>query len=170
VVSVLSLSLRFLLKLETAWVWWLRCGLGGLRRDGYGVGLVVTAWWTPAFFLGLVVTAWGLVVTAWWFSSRDPRLQNFFFFFSQQHHLKPPATTRRDPRLFSQIWTHRGQPPPRRDPRRGSLLRSVQTEASHCNAAKHEPRWWSLSDLHGGFCSLLRSVQIWLLRFGSFGC
>uniref|UniRef100_A0A2N9IX10 Uncharacterized protein n=1 Tax=Fagus sylvatica TaxID=28930 RepID=A0A2N9IX10_FAGSY len=46
----------------------------------------------------------------------------------------------RDPRLFSQIWTHRGQPPPRRDPRRGSLLRSVTTEASHHHAAKHEPR------------------------------
>jgi hypothetical protein len=67
----------------------------------------------------------------------------FFFFFSFHHHHQQRATAshlfRRDPRLFSQIWTHRGQPPPRRDPRHGSLLRSVQTEASHHHAAKHEP-------------------------------
>ena len=59
------------------------------------------------------------------------------FSFLSSHHLKPPATTRRDPRLFSQIWTHRGQPPPRRDPRRGSLLRSVTTEATPWSTDHH---------------------------------
>ena len=61
----------------------------------------------------------------------------FFFFFLSSHHLKPPATTRRDPRLFFQIWTHRGQPPPRRDPRRGSLLRSVTTKATPWSTDHH---------------------------------
>ena len=53
-------------------------------------------------------------------------LQNLFFYFSQQ-----PATT----------WNH--QPPPRRDPRRGSLLRFVTTEATPWSkdhhAEKHGP-------------------------------
>uniref|UniRef100_A0A2N9J8B7 Transmembrane protein n=1 Tax=Fagus sylvatica TaxID=28930 RepID=A0A2N9J8B7_FAGSY len=115
-----------------------RRGLGGygvvdagvfFGLGGYGVGLV-TAWWLRRGLggYGVVVTAW-----AWWLrrggSARETHGSKIFF-FSQQHHLKPPATTRRDPRMFSQIWTHRGQPPPRRDPRRGSLLRSVTTEAT----------------------------------------
>jgi hypothetical protein len=121
--SLFSLLSVVVLSVVTAW-WWLRV-------------VVVTAWW---WLRVVVVTAWWWLVTAWWWLRRDPRRGGG----CGETHGVLVVTERPTAWLFSQICNHRGQPPPRRDPRRGSLLRSVQTEASHHHAAKHEPRWWSL--------------------------
>ena len=117
--------------------WWLRRGCGGygvvvdLSCGGYSVVVVVTAWWLIGLGgYGVVVDLSSHRLKPPATTRRDPRLQIFFFSFLSSHRLKPLATTRRDPQISSQIWTHRGQPPPRRDPRRGSLLRSVTTEAT----------------------------------------
>uniref|UniRef100_A0A2N9IAV5 Uncharacterized protein n=1 Tax=Fagus sylvatica TaxID=28930 RepID=A0A2N9IAV5_FAGSY len=107
--------------------------------------LIFFSLFTPCSLFSLlsvlsVVTAWWWLVTAWWWLRRDPRRVGGY----GETHGVVVVTERPTAWLFSQICNHRGQPPPRRDPRRGSLLRSVQTEASHHHAAKHEPRWWSL--------------------------
>ena len=174
-------SLRFLLKQETGWA-----------SVSVGNAGVVVEFFLFFYFLFSAVYITQLGVEFFFLfsqqpppetTSREPRRGKFFFFFSFHHHHHQQRATashlfRRDQRLFSQIWTHRGQPPPRRDPRRGSLLRSVQTEASHHHAAKHEPPCRAdpnglevvePSDLHGGFW-LLRFGGFWLLRFGGFGC
>jgi hypothetical protein len=112
-------SLLSMLSVVTAW-WWLR--RGGGYGETHGV-VVVTE--RP---------------TACWWLRRDPRRGGGY----GETHGMLVVTERPTTWLFSHICNHRGQPPPRRDPRRGSLLRFVQTEASHHLAAKHEPRWWSL--------------------------
>uniref|UniRef100_A0A2N9FU66 Heptahelical transmembrane protein 1-like n=1 Tax=Fagus sylvatica TaxID=28930 RepID=A0A2N9FU66_FAGSY len=126
----------------------------GLRLKVGNAGVVVD--WACEASVVVVAWAWkrrrggGGLAIFFFFSQQPPpeTTSNFFFFFSQQPppettsretHGVRPATTKERPTVFSQIWTHRGQPPPRRDPRRGSLLRSVTTEASHHHAAKHEP-------------------------------
>uniref|UniRef100_A0A2N9HTB2 Uncharacterized protein n=1 Tax=Fagus sylvatica TaxID=28930 RepID=A0A2N9HTB2_FAGSY len=101
----------------------------GLRLGGYGV--VVT---------GLVVTAW-----AWWLrrggSARETHGSKIFFFLFSA---APPETTshhqERPTDVVSQIWTHRGQPPPRRGETTAWLSAQICNHRGH--AVKHGPRWF----------------------------